>query len=203
MVSSAQLSLPAQPDPLSSPLDFQTVMRQQRPQLKRYAERRLSAQLRVRADASDVVQETYLLAYQELAQFQGTSREQFLAWLYRIHDRNLSRHVERHVLTQKRAVNHEVRQPDIDTDQPRLGFAASVSTPSARMHRTELAQTLQTLLQELSPEHRMVLRLRVADGLSFAAISERMSRSPGAVRKLYSRARHELSERFREREQGQ
>lgn len=200
MVSSIHTPLCSSAEPPVVPLDFQVVMQQQRPHLKQYAERRMSSQLRVRADASDVVQETCLRAFRELDQFLGQSREQFLAWLYRIHDRNVCRHVERHITTRKRDANREVRAEPDSTAQSPPGFVANVSSPSARLQRTELAEILHSLLQQLSPQHRTVLRLRVAEGLSFDDIGIHMARSSGAVRKLYSRARQELTQLFHQRE---
>jgi len=183
--------------------DFDSLILQQRVELKRYAERRMSAQLRVRVDASDVVQETCLRAYRELEQFRGQSREEFLAWVYRIHSRNISRHVEWHATTLKRDLKREVRVDSHacgDSRPTNPVFVAIGSTPSAHLHRSEQAQLLHCLLRELTADFSTVLRLRVSEGLPFEDIGRRMSRSSGAVRKLYSRARHELMRLIRERE---
>ena len=52
-----------------------------RPWLQMLAERELSDRLRGRVDASDIVQQTLLKAWQGESQFKGETQEQRLAWL--------------------------------------------------------------------------------------------------------------------------
>ena len=58
----------------------------------------LEKKLQRRISASDVVQETFLEANRDFAQFRGQSSGEFCAWLRRILVNNLHRVVEQHVL---------------------------------------------------------------------------------------------------------
>ena len=64
------------------------------------------------------------------------------------------------------------------------------------MQRNERFDRLQEALQSLSPEHREVIELARIKGLKAREISERMGRSPVAVRLLLFRALEQLRNRF-------
>src|SRR3954470_11947452 len=57
-----------------------------------------------RAAPAALVQEAFLLAYQNFAQFRGQSAKEFLGWLRRILLNCLARLVEQQVLTRKRDI---------------------------------------------------------------------------------------------------
>ena len=59
--------------------------------------------LRVNLDASDLVQQTFLEAHRDLAQFEGTGEPALAAWLRRILIHNLAQQAEYHGSTEARA----------------------------------------------------------------------------------------------------
>jgi len=73
---------------------------------------------------------------------------------------------------------------------PTRAFAA----PGGRRARGDGA--LEEKLGQLSPEHREVLLLRFADGLSYEEISDQLGIELGTVKSRINRARTELREKM-------
>jgi RNA polymerase sigma-70 factor (ECF subfamily) len=72
------------------------------------ARTQIDLHLQGRASASDVVQETFLDACRDFAQFRGDSEKELLAWLRQVLAFNLARLVRQQVRTQKRDAHREV-----------------------------------------------------------------------------------------------
>jgi RNA polymerase sigma-70 factor (ECF subfamily) len=75
--------------------------------LKTWAQRQLNSRLGVRIDASNIVQQTFLLAHREFGQFRGVQVGELIAWLVRILERTVQQAVREHVTTQCRALGRE------------------------------------------------------------------------------------------------
>jgi RNA polymerase sigma-70 factor (ECF subfamily) len=73
-------------------------------------------------------------------------------------------------------------------------WARSHSSPSQAALRQERALALSDALARLPDAYREVLVLRHLEGLAFPDIAERLERSPGAVRVLWTRALKRLRE---------
>jgi RNA polymerase sigma-70 factor (ECF subfamily) len=155
--------------------------------VRRYQDRLYNAVFRFLEsgeDAQDVVQETFLSAYQALAGFKGSSR--FFTWLYRIamnHAVDLKR--KRRVLLRFEADQHEDTQP---LDQ------SEFSRPQQAAEKGEESELLRQALQKLSPEHRMVLILKDIEGLRYEEMAEALEVPIGTIRSRLHRARLELRE---------
>jgi RNA polymerase sigma-70 factor (ECF subfamily) len=158
------------------------------------ARTQIDLRLRAQASPSDLVQDTFLEAYRDFAQFQGNTEAELVAWLRRILVHNLGRLVQRQVLAQKRTVRREValRQhlADLESSAARVEAAlvSPFSSPSAQAQRRELAAVLADQLARLPADSREVIVLRNLEGLSFDDVARRMGRSAGAVRVLWMRA---------------
>ena len=135
-------------------------------------------------DAQDVVQESFLNAYQSLDRFKGDS--QFFTWLYRIAvNLAISQKRKRRLVLSadaKRA-GEPLGEPLDDSDESRPGRA---------LERSEDHRTLQEALNRLSPDHRAVLILKELEGQKYEAIAEIMQVPIGTVRSRLHRARLEL-----------
>jgi RNA polymerase sigma-70 factor, ECF subfamily len=149
----------------------------------------ISQPLRVRLDASDLVQEAFLKAHREFSQFLGATEPELVAWLRRILVRTLADQVKRH-----RAKGRDYRREeplDVMLDRSSLAIqqalAVPVSSPSSRVSRREQAVLLANALEKLPDPYREVFILRNLEHVPFDQIAERMGRSSGAVRKLWTR----------------
>jgi RNA polymerase sigma-70 factor (ECF subfamily) len=76
---------------------------------------------------------------------------------------------------------------------------ASGASPSQEAQRRELGVVLADALSALDPDDREVVILRNLQELEWAEIAERMERSPGAVRMLWSRALQRIAPLLREK----
>jgi len=149
----------------------------------------ISQPLRVRLDASDLVQETFLKAHREFSQFLGATEPELVAWLRQVLVRTLADQVKRH-----RAKGRDYRREealDVMLDQSSLtvqqALAVPVSSPSSHVSRREQAVLLADALEKLPAPYREVFILRNLEHIPFDQIAARMGRSSGAVRKLWTR----------------
>jgi RNA polymerase sigma-70 factor (ECF subfamily) len=151
--------------------------------------------LQGKADASDVVQETLLKAYEHFGQFQGQTEAELLAWLRQILARNLADLVRRYRGAEARNVARERSlEGTLDASSAALGrlMAGEGSTPSQAAQRRELAVVLADALAALTVDYREVLLLRSIEERDWDDVAQRMGRSPGAVRMLWARALQQL-----------
>ena len=143
-------------------------------------------------DALDVVQDTFVNAYQSLASFKGDA--EFFTWLYRIAFNTAISAKRRKRLTvslDSGAVgagrNGEYGVAGIDPED-RTADAA----PDAALERIEDERLLAVAIAKLSVEHRSVLLMKDIDGLKYEDIAELMKVPIGTVRSRLHRARLEL-----------
>ena len=144
-----------------------------------------------KVDAGDVVQEVFLEAHRQIANFRGTSEGELVAWLRRILAGQLALTLRRYLGTKGRDVNLE-RELGAQLDQSSQamdgGFVAPTSTPSQHVSRREQAVLLADALDKLPPDYREVIILRHLEALPFAEVASRMGRSEDSVQKLWVRA---------------
>lgn len=146
--------------------------------------------LQVKSDAADLVQETFLEAHRDFAQFRGATEAELVGWLRRILATNLANLVRRYYGTQRRDphlerdLNEALDQSSRALDR---GLAAPYSSPSNQASRREQAVILADALQRLTPEYRDAILLRHIEGLSFPEVAQRMGRSEDSVKKLWAR----------------
>jgi RNA polymerase sigma-70 factor (ECF subfamily) len=135
-------------------------------------------------DAEDVLQETFLGAFNRLSAFEG--RSSVKTWLVRI----LMNHASKFRRSKR------VRRTDSLPDQ--LGPASgdegyAASSPAAAVESTvDVMQMLQTL----SPEHREVIVLRELQQMSYEEIAEALRIPRGTVESRLHRARLELKRKY-------
>jgi RNA polymerase sigma-70 factor (ECF subfamily) len=151
----------------------------------------IGRQLQGKVDDSDLVQETFLKAHREFAEFRGSSEAEFAAWLRQILAFNLANMVRHYLGTRRRDVRLE-RNMVNELEESSLalgrGLPAPGSSPSQRACRREQAVLLADALGQLAPDYREVIILRHLQGLPLADVAGRMGRTLDSVRKLWTRA---------------
>ena len=144
-----------------------------------------------KVDAGDVVQETFLEAHRQIANFRGTTEAELVAWLRKILAGQLALTFRRFLGTKGRDVNLE-RDLGAQLDQSSQamdgGFVAATSTPSQHVSKREQAVLLADALDKLPPDYREVIILRHLEAMPFADVAARMGRSEDSVQKLWVRA---------------
>ncbi|GBD35963.1 ECF RNA polymerase sigma factor SigH [bacterium HR36] len=143
-----------------------------------------------RLDASDLVQQSLLNAYQAFAKFRGKTPGELLAWLRQILENNATDAARRWLLAQKRSPKKEVSltRPG-DAERERDFDPAADSLPLVdKVAAQEREGLLQQALCRLPELYRQVLRWRHLEGLPFAEIARRLNRSRPAAQMLWLRA---------------
>jgi RNA polymerase sigma-70 factor (ECF subfamily) len=151
----------------------------------------IDRRLRGKVDPSDLVQETFLEAHRDFAQFCGTTSEEWAGWLRQILANNVANQIRRYLGTRARDVRLERRLAgELEASSQALdqGLAASQSTPSQQAARREHALLLAEALQQMPEAYREVIILRQLQGLSFAEVARRMGRTLDSVKNLWARA---------------
>jgi RNA polymerase sigma-70 factor (ECF subfamily) len=130
-----------------------------------------------RADAEDVVQETFVAVLN--SSFRGES--QVRTWLVQILVRRVA------MLRRTRR-----RRPVERLDDLPIPAARGAETAGA-----EARMDLASMLANLSPEHREVIVLREVQGMSYEEMATTLRVPRGTIESRLHRARNELRERFR------
>ena len=155
----------------------------------------LDREIQSKVGASDVVQETFVEASRDFAQFQGQSSSELWSWLTTILRNNLSNLVRSYRHTKMRDVGMEVplNSRDLQED-PDSALSTREPTASQCAMNEELAKSIEDALARLANDHRNVIILRNREQLSFEQIAELMGRSTEAARKLWGRAIEHLQQ---------
>ena len=135
-------------------------------------------------DAYDVAQETFLLAWQNLATFRGDSA--FYSWLFRIAHNAAISFRRRH----RRVARSLDRGAELLGEEPVDPRPAN--DPANGMVTDERRRIVQAALAELPEEYRTVLVLKEMDGLRYEEIADVIGCPVGTVRSRIHRARSEL-----------
>ena len=145
-------------------------------------------------DAADIVQDTFLEAYQAFPNFRGENETSFLAWLRQILSTTLATSVRFYIGTKRRDVRME-REICLKVDQSSIFWnqlVSNISTPSLKVSRKEMEQQLAFAMGQLPEHYRTVLRLRHSENLQFQEIADQMGRSLDSVQKIWVRALAQL-----------
>jgi RNA polymerase sigma-70 factor, ECF subfamily len=144
---------------------------------------RVAARIVGTQDAEDVSQDAFLRAFHRLGDFRGDAP--FGNWLLRIAHNAALDHLAR-------------RRPE--PVAPETFDASEESTqrpPAERLEVRERIERLERKLHGLSPQHRAVLVLRDAEGLSYEEIASITATPLGSVKGRLHRARREFIDMLR------
>ena len=131
------------------------------------AEDHVPDQLKAKVDPSDLVQDTFLAAHGDFANFRGTTGQELIAWLKKIMQNRIAEAV-RSYTSHKCAVNREIRLDWIGASSERIEALATHSmTPGAWLIYREEVEALDRALEKLSPRERAVLDLINRDQLDY------------------------------------
>lgn len=141
--------------------------------------------MREQASAADATQEAFLSAFRAIDRYRGGS---FRAWLMRIVTNACYDELRR----RKRhpASSLEEMQEHGATEK----LHASGELPEQAAQRAELAQAIESCLEELIPEFRTVAILVDLQGFDYQEVSLTIDRPLGTVKSRLARARAQLRE---------
>jgi RNA polymerase sigma-70 factor (ECF subfamily) len=142
-------------------------------------------------DAEEVLQDTFVQAYRNLAKFEERSR--FSTWIYRIATNEALMRL-RKVSRKKEVFLEDTAGHDDESYHEELrDFARSALD---EVLDAEIRDTLYRALADLPQEYRVVFTLRDIDGLSNAEVAESLGISVPAVKSRLHRSRLFLRDRL-------
>ncbi|HET9506849.1 MAG TPA: sigma-70 family RNA polymerase sigma factor [Gaiellaceae bacterium] len=157
---------------------FEQLVDRHRPVVVRVAARIVGS-----ADAEDVSQDAFLRAFHRVDRFRGDAP--FRTWLLRIAHNAALDHLRR-----RRAEPVDPETLDTSEESPSR-------PPAEQLEMRERTERLERKLHGLSPQHRVVLVLRDAEGLSYEEIADITDSPLGSVKGRLHRARQEFVEMLR------
>jgi RNA polymerase sigma-70 factor (ECF subfamily) len=205
---------PKQPNPIdqaTEPLDrarrggdeeLGLLLELYRPYLLAVAARELDPKLSGKAGASDLVQDTFVIAHRRFAEFRGETPPEFQAWLRMILIHVIEDWHRRFFGTTMRRVTRERPLDGADSREFLWKLVAERSEcPATEMSRQDQARQLQEALAALPEAYRTVIQWRYFEGLSYARIAERVGRTTKAVKMLAYRAINQLAKDLKEHDE--
>jgi len=146
-------------------------------------------------EANDSAQEAFAKAYGSLKTFRLESA--FSTWLYRIAVNTCKNKLG--------SSSYRAKRKTVSLDNPgnnevgALPMEIQNGTPSplARMEEKERMRLVQTALDALPPEFKMVVALRDIEGLSYEEIAQVTGLNLGTVKSRIARARTDLRNKLR------
>jgi len=144
-----------------------------------------------REDAEDVLQETFLKAYEHLNQFQGNSK--FYTWIVRIAVNQALMKLRKRKTDKTVSIDETI---DTGEDTVAREIAAWDEDPEQRYSREEMNKILSTAVDSLAPPYRAVFVLRDVEDLSTEETAEALNLSIPAVKSRLLRARLQLRDKL-------
>ncbi|HTP34726.1 MAG TPA: sigma-70 family RNA polymerase sigma factor [Candidatus Acidoferrales bacterium] len=144
-----------------------------------------------REDAEDVLQETFMKAYEHLDQFKGDSK--FYTWIVRIAVNQALMKLRRRRTDRSVSLDETI---DTGEDTVVREIASWEEDPEQRFSREELGEILDGAIQSLDPLYRSVFVLRDIDELSTEETADALGLSVPAVKSRLLRARLQLREKL-------
>ena len=154
--------------------------------------RLLSRFIRDPAEVEDVTQEAFIKAYRALPAFRGDSA--FYTWLYRIGINTAKNYLM--AMGRRAPTSTEVEAEEAE------GFEEGeqlrdINTPESLLLSNEIAETVNSTIEQLPEELRTAIQLREIEGMSYEDIAQVMNCPIGTVRSRIFRAREAIAERLR------
>ena len=168
-----------------------------RDRLRRMVELRMDRRVVGRVDASDVLQEAYMDASQQLDRYLADPPMSLFVWLRFLTGQRLMAIHRQHLGAQKRDARQEVAlhrgaMPEADSLSLSCGLLGPITSPSGAAIRDEVQAQLQKVIDGLGPLDREILALRHYEELTNQEVAEELSIAPAAASKRYIRALERL-----------
>ncbi len=144
-----------------------------------------------REDAEDVLQETFLKAYEHLDQFQGNSK--FYTWIVRIAVNQALMKLRKRRSDKTVSIDESI---DTGEDTVVREIAAWDENPEQHYSREELGEILSSAIESLAAPYRAVFILRDMEELSTEETAEALDLSIPAVKSRLLRARLQLRDKL-------
>ena len=172
---------------------FEALFKRHRARLRQAIAFRMDRRLAARADASDVLQETYLEAFRRLPKYLERQDMPFYLWLRWIAREKVMGLYRRHIGADKRAIEREIPLLPPESSAQFVGAVIGGGpTPSQELAKAELAERLRNALGQLDQDERDLILWRHFEQLSIRETAELLGISEAAASKRYIRTLEHL-----------
>ena len=162
----------------------------------KYQERifaKVFSMLRNSQDAEEITQDTFIRAHRALATFRGNAS--FSTWIYQI-GTNLARNRYWYWRRRKR---DESMSLDADLGEDAGATLHDILSdgaqgPGHEAQHNEFVKKVADCMEQLKPEHALILTMRNVQNMSYEDIAEELGLSIGTVKSRINRAREALRE---------
>jgi len=144
-------------------------------------------------DAADLLQETYIKAYESLPNFEG--RSSFSTWLYRIATNFALMKLRKEKM---KKVSIEELKEISDGSKDSIDFYDWSENPYLHYKNEELKEILNEAINSLPPKYKTIFILHDIEGLSIQEVAKILSLSVPTVKTRIHRSRLYLREKLSE-----
>lgn len=185
------------PEMDSGQTHFEARMQRLRSVLRSLAESLIPPGLRAELDASDLVQQTLMEAWEQSDRLVSLDDRQLFGWL-RTALRHNTLDAVKHLSTQKNDAERRLRMSELEGSFARLEdiLHADGTSPSEVLQRAEQTTRLLMALQELPTQQRDAVMLKHLKGYSLQRVAETLHISEAAAAGLLHRGRKHLMDRL-------
>jgi RNA polymerase sigma-70 factor (ECF subfamily) len=173
------------------------LLMRDRDRLRSMVALRLDRRLRGRVDPSDILQDGYMIASNQLEAYLHNPKIPFFLWLRSVVGQRLVALHRHHLGTQGRDAAREISlfgggMPEASSEILAARLEGTVTGPSQQAIRAELSQLLQEALDRLDPLDREVVALRHFEQLNNTEVAQVLGLGESAASKRYVRALEKL-----------
>jgi RNA polymerase sigma-70 factor (ECF subfamily) len=172
---------------------FEELFNRHRRRLQKAIALRMDRRVAARVDTSDVLQETYMEAFQRFPKYLRQEGMPFYLWLYWIALKKIIGLHRRHLGAGKRTVQLEVPLMPVDSSVHFVsGLIGRLPSPTQELANAELAERLRVALEQLNTDERDLILWRHFEQLSACDTAQLLNITEAAAKKRYIRAMERL-----------
>ncbi len=164
-----------------------------RDQLRRAVRLRMNSLVRAREDESDILQDAFIAASNDLARYTREKKVSVYVWLRgHVQQRLLSAH-RKHLDRQKRDVRRDVhlhKKPTglVDSHSIAGQLVGSLTSPSQSVSKGEVRAAVQQILEDLDPLDQEIVAMRHFESLKSSEIATLLNINESTASTRYLRA---------------
>jgi RNA polymerase sigma-70 factor (ECF subfamily) len=177
---------------------FDRLFQHHRKSIRHLITLRLDERLKTRLDASDIVQETQMVAFRRFQEFMDRRPMPFRLWLRKLAQQQVYHAQRNHINRRRRSLLREEGPLNRSSMLVARGLLTDRSTPIDKLARRELQRRVAGAVAALADRDREIVVMRNAEGLTFEEIAQVLDIEAPTVRQRYGRALFKLRAKLKD-----
>ena len=164
--------------------------------LQRFIDKNIPPVVRSTVSADDVLQETFVVAWQQIVDFDDRHTDALYTWLRTIAKNKLTDRVRAQAAAKRGGGKQAIANREAESSMADLVdlVIASAKSPSGSVARREAERITLVTLAQLKEDYRRAITLRYLEGRSVAETATAMGRTERSIHMLCNRALKKLRE---------